>query len=54
MTGLVTAIYDIGCAIGALTAFVFGEQMGRKRSIVIANIIGSFFPIPKEYPQVIR
>ncbi|KAK0640204.1 Sugar transporter STL1 [Lasiodiplodia hormozganensis] len=28
MTGLVTAIYDIGCAIGALTAFVFGEQMG--------------------------
>ncbi|KKY13147.1 putative sugar transporter stl1 [Diplodia seriata] len=39
MTGLVTAIYDIGCAIGAVTAFVFGEQMGRKRSIILANII---------------
>ncbi|OJD35216.1 sugar transporter stl1 [Diplodia corticola] len=39
MTGLVTAIYDIGCAIGAVTAFIFGEQLGRKRSIILANII---------------
>ncbi|KAK7724835.1 hypothetical protein SLS57_004106 [Botryosphaeria dothidea] len=39
MTGLVTAIYDIGCAFGAVTAFVFGEQIGRKRSIILANII---------------
>lgn len=42
MTGLVTAIYDIGCAFGAVTAFVFGEQIGRKRSIILANIIGTF------------
>jgi MFS family permease len=38
--GLVTAIYDIGCALGAVAAFLFGEQIGRKKSIIIANIIG--------------
>lgn len=40
LTGLVTAVYDIGCAIGALAAFLFGEQIGRKKSIIIANFIG--------------
>lgn len=39
MSGLVTAIYDIGCALGAVVAFVFGEQLGRKRSIILANLI---------------
>jgi MFS family permease len=39
MTGLVTAIYDIGCALGAIVAFVFGEKIGRKRSIILANLI---------------
>ncbi|KAH5102958.1 hypothetical protein HBH72_078450 [Parastagonospora nodorum] len=39
MTGLVTAIYDIGCALGAVVAFVFGERIGRKRSIILANVI---------------
>ncbi|KAL5119564.1 hypothetical protein ACEQ8H_002410 [Pleosporales sp. CAS-2024a] len=39
MTGLVTAIYDIGCALGAVVAFVFGKKIGRKRSIMVANII---------------
>ncbi|SMR55332.1 unnamed protein product [Zymoseptoria tritici ST99CH_1E4] len=38
-TGLVTAIYDIGCAIGAVAAFFYGEAIGRKRSIIAANII---------------
>ncbi|KAK1916272.1 hypothetical protein P3342_004089 [Pyrenophora teres f. teres] len=42
MTGLVTAIYDIGCAIGAVVAFVFGERIGRKRSIILANLIVVF------------
>lgn len=37
--GLVTAIYDIGCAIGAVVAFVFGEKIGRKKSILVANAI---------------
>ncbi|KAF2763206.1 sugar transporter STL1 [Pseudovirgaria hyperparasitica] len=39
MTGLVTAVYDIGCAIGAVAAFVFGERIGRKKSIIAANVI---------------
>jgi MFS family permease len=39
MTGLVTAIYDIGCALGAIVAFVYGEKIGRKRSIILANVI---------------
>ncbi|PNS18200.1 High-affinity glucose transporter [Sphaceloma murrayae] len=38
MTGLVTAIYDIGCALGAVAAFVWGEKIGRKWSIIVANI----------------
>lgn len=40
MSGLVTAIYDVGCAFGAVSAFLFGERIGRKRSIIYANIIG--------------
>ena len=42
MQGLVTAIYDIGCALGAVAAFVWGERIGRKRSIIYANIIGGY------------
>ena len=39
MTGFVTGVYDIGCAIGAVTAFFIGENIGRKRSIIYANIL---------------
>ena len=39
MSGLVTAIYDIGCALGAVAAFVWGEKIGRKKSILLANFI---------------
>ncbi|KAK4615766.1 MFS-type transporter oryC [Fulvia fulva] len=39
MTGLVTGMYDIGCAIGAVAAFVWGENLGRKKSIILANVI---------------
>jgi len=39
--GLVTAIYDIGCALGAVAAFIWGERIGRKRSIILANFIGT-------------
>ncbi|KAK6441134.1 hypothetical protein LTR95_002631 [Oleoguttula sp. CCFEE 5521] len=39
MTGLVTAIYDIGGAFGAVAAFIWGERIGRKKSIIIANFI---------------
>ena len=40
LTGLVTGIYDIGCACGAVSAFFFGEAIGRKKSIIVANVIG--------------
>lgn len=39
MSGLVTGIYDIGCALGAVIAFAFGERLGRKRSVILANVI---------------
>ena len=39
MSGLVTAIYDIGCAFGAVAAFVWGEKIGRKKSLILANFI---------------
>jgi MFS family permease len=39
MSGLVTAIYDIGCALGAVCAFIWGERLGRRRSIIYANMI---------------
>ncbi|KAH6662433.1 hypothetical protein F5X68DRAFT_225942 [Plectosphaerella plurivora] len=39
MSGLVTAIFDIGCALGATASFFFGERLGRKRSIIYANVV---------------
>lgn len=39
MSGLVTAIYDIGCSLGAVAAFIWGEKIGRKNSIIFANVI---------------
>lgn len=41
MTGLVTAIYDIGCAVGAVGAFLFGERLGRKKCIILAQVLGA-------------
>ncbi|KAA1477574.1 general substrate transporter [Dentipellis sp. KUC8613] len=32
--GTIVAIYDIGCAVGSLIVFVWGEQIGRKRMIM--------------------
>ncbi|ETW77683.1 MFS sugar transporter [Heterobasidion irregulare TC 32-1] len=42
--GTIVAIYDIGCAVGSLFVFVFGERIGRKRMIMagaITMIIGT-------------
>lgn len=39
MTGLLVAIYNIGCALGALVAFVLGEYLGRKKSIIYASLV---------------
>ncbi|KAF2463556.1 general substrate transporter [Lindgomyces ingoldianus] len=36
---IVTAIYDIGCFLGAIVAFWIGEKIGRKRTIFIGTSI---------------
>ncbi|KAJ5675770.1 Major facilitator superfamily domain general substrate transporter [Penicillium macrosclerotiorum] len=34
MQGILTSIYDIGCAVGCLVAFVIGHRAGRKKMIM--------------------
>lgn len=36
---IVTSIYTIGCFFGALLAFSIGENLGRRKTIVIGAII---------------
>ncbi|KAE8306333.1 general substrate transporter [Aspergillus transmontanensis] len=35
----VTAIYDVGCFLGAILAFTLGERLGRKKSILLGTTI---------------
>jgi MFS family permease len=35
----VTSIYDIGCAVGCLLAFVVGHKIGRKKMIMAGGAI---------------
>ncbi|KAB8069715.1 putative MFS sugar transporter [Aspergillus leporis] len=35
----VTAIYDVGCFLGAIVAFTIGERLGRKMSILVGTTI---------------
>ncbi|EWZ47119.1 hypothetical protein FOCG_11125 [Fusarium oxysporum f. sp. radicis-lycopersici 26381] len=37
----VTAIYDIGCFVGAVITFTIGERLGRKKAIIIGTVIMS-------------
>ena len=37
--GTTVAIYEIGCFFGAIIAFVFGERVGRRWSIIIGCAI---------------
>lgn len=39
MLSTVTAIYDIGCFVGAILAFTLGERFGRKKSILCGTAI---------------
>lgn len=39
MLSTVTAIYDIGCFVGAMVAFTIGERLGRTRSIIVGTMI---------------
>lgn len=34
LQGTVVAIYEIGCLVGSLLAFAFGERLGRRRMIM--------------------
>ena len=37
--GLLVSLYDIGCAIGCLGAFVFGETLGRRKMLLLGGSI---------------
>jgi len=39
ITGLIVAIYEVGCFFGSVSTSIFGEQIGRKKSIGIGVII---------------
>lgn len=39
MQGLVTAIYEIGCLIGAVFILAVGDLLGRRRAIILGGII---------------
>ncbi|TVY28376.1 Sugar transporter STL1 [Lachnellula hyalina] len=39
ITGLIVAIYDVGCFLGSVLTALFGESIGRKKSILIGVII---------------
>ncbi|KAF2090859.1 general substrate transporter [Saccharata proteae CBS 121410] len=41
LTSTVTAIYDVGCFFGAIAAFMIGEPLGRKNSILLGTTIMS-------------
>ncbi|KAL3450525.1 general substrate transporter [Aspergillus insuetus] len=38
LLGTVTAIYDVGCFFGAITAVYIGERLGRRRSILCGTV----------------
>ena len=39
ITGLIVAIYEVGCFLGSVCVSLFGEQLGRKKSIGIGVTI---------------
>lgn len=43
--GLLTSIYDIGCAGGCLFSFFYGETFGRKKMILAGGSIMSMFTL---------
>lgn len=42
MEGNLSAIYCLGCALGAGVSFVFGDKLGRVGTIFWSNLIGMF------------
>lgn len=39
LLGTVTAIYDIGCFFGAVSAMWVGEKLGRKKTVLVGTTI---------------
>lgn len=39
LISITTAIYNIGCFLGAIAAAVYGDHLGRKRTIIIGTTI---------------
>ncbi|KAB8295094.1 hypothetical protein EYC80_007032 [Monilinia laxa] len=39
LIGTITALYDIGCFVGAIAAVAFGERLGRKNTILVGTTI---------------
>lgn len=35
----VTAIYDVGCFLGAILAFTVGERLGRRKALLVGSTI---------------
>jgi MFS family permease len=38
LLGTVTAIYDVGCFFGAIFAFIIGDSLGRKKTILLGTV----------------
>ncbi|KZN85345.1 Sugar transporter [Penicillium chrysogenum] len=55
MQGLLTSIYDIGCAVGCLLSLVIGHKFGRRQMIIAGGsimiigtiILGSSYTVPQ-------
>ncbi|KAF9039151.1 general substrate transporter [Panaeolus papilionaceus] len=41
LQGTIVSLYDIGCFVGAMSAFFFGERLGRKKTFMIGVVIMS-------------
>ncbi|KAF8631640.1 hypothetical protein AX17_005042 [Amanita inopinata Kibby_2008] len=41
LQGTIVSLYDIGCFFGAMSAFVFGERLGRKKTFLFGIVIMS-------------
>lgn len=39
LLGTVTALYDVGCLLGAIFAMCYGEALGRKKSILLGTSV---------------
>lgn len=39
LLGTVTAIYDVGCFLGSLSAYWLGERLGRRNTVLLGTTI---------------